>query len=126
MTDPLLQVTRAWREEAQRIRHRYTDDRLARLCEVHAEELELALAREAGREITLDEAAQISGFSKAHLRRLMDGGVIPNVGGPGAPRVRVGDLPIKAGRASALTASAAFHRAVAEPVMTSSAFEWAK
>lgn len=126
MTVPLLQVAREWREEAARIRHRYTDDRLARLCEVHAEELEMALQQEATRAVTLEEAAQVSGYSRSHLRRMMDSGEIPNVGGPGAPRVRVGDLPIKAGRASAIAASAAYHGVLRELETPASAFEWAK
>lgn len=111
MSDQLLTVARAWREEAERIRHRYTDDRLARLCEVHAEELETALRTSLDETLTLSEAARVSGYSTSHLRRLLDEGRIPNAGQPGAPRIRLGDLPFKPGKAAPLGAMSAARRA---------------
>lgn len=45
----------------------------------------------------LREAARRSGYSEDHLGRLVRAGKIPNAGRPGAPRIRLSDLPIKAG-----------------------------
>lgn len=109
MDQPLLRLIAEWRAEADRIRRRYQHDGLAGLCEAHADELEAALKVVSSREVTLSEAAEISGYSRSHLRRLMDQGDLPNVGRPGAPRLRVADLPLKAGRAGAVGAESALH-----------------
>lgn len=111
MDQPLLRLVAEWRAEAERIRRRYQHDGLAGLCEAHADELEAALKAAAGREVTLAEAAEMSGYSRSHLRRLMDQGEIPNVGRPGAPRLRVSDLPMKPRRAGGLGAENAVRRA---------------
>src|SRR5690606_3238278 len=87
-----------WRSEALTLRHRYSDERLASVCEAHALELETALRTSLDESVTLQEASRISGYSYAHLRRLMDSGAIRNVGKRGAPRVRVGDLPYRPSR----------------------------
>ena len=47
--------------------------------------------------LTLDQAAQESGYSAEHLGRLLRGGVLPNAGRKGAPLICRGDLPQKAG-----------------------------
>ena len=47
--------------------------------------------------LNLSQAARRSGYSREHLSRLVGAGKIPNVGRPHAPRVRVRDLPRKAG-----------------------------
>ena len=104
MTHSLRALARSWREEAETLRHRYADDRIAAVCETHATELETALHTALDKKLTLREAADVSGYSYSHLRRLMDAGDVPNVGKRGAPRVRVGDLPyrprqVTAGRA---------------------------
>lgn len=95
MSQPLLTLAKSWREEAQIIRRRYTDEQLATLCEVHALELETAVRTSLDEPLTLNEAARRSGYSKSHLRRLMDIGRLPNIGEKGAPRVRLGDLPYR-------------------------------
>jgi len=46
---------------------------------------------------TLKEAARKSGYSQAHLGRLVRNGRIPNAGRPRAPRIRLGDVPCKPG-----------------------------
>ncbi|MCZ6888601.1 MAG: hypothetical protein O7H39_08905, partial [Gammaproteobacteria bacterium] len=45
--------------------------------------------------LSLTEAAARSGYSAAHLGRLLRRGTIPNAGRPGAPRIRVADLPTR-------------------------------
>src|SRR5690606_33516388 len=87
-------------EEAERIRRRYHDESLAGLCEAHARELDAALRTSLEEKVTLAEAAGLCGYSKSHLRRLMDQGRIPNVGSVGQPRLCIGDLPYRPGRMS--------------------------
>jgi hypothetical protein len=102
----LQRLVQEWIEEAERIRSRYRDESLAALCEAHARELAAALRTSLDEEVTLSRAAELSGYSRSHLRRLMDQGVIPNVGEPGSPRLRVGDLPFRPRR---MTADRAVH-----------------
>ena len=47
--------------------------------------------------LTLTEAARHSGYSSEHLGRLVRDGKTPNAGRPNAPRIRVHQLPCKAG-----------------------------
>lgn len=91
----LSELVTDWRNEADRIRHRYDDERLARLCEVHATELAERLRRHQDQKLTLQEAARRSGYSVSHLRYLIRDGEIPNAGRKGRPRIRRGDLPRK-------------------------------
>jgi hypothetical protein len=86
-----------WRAEAANLRERYGLEHLATLCETHARELEAAITA-LDRPVTLEEAARISGFSKASIRRHMDDGSLTNVGGPQRPRVLVSELPRKPGK----------------------------
>lgn len=86
-----------WREDAEKLRI-YGDERGAVLVETLAGQLENAL-READTEVlTLDEAAQASGYSKRRLRELVAEGKVPNAGEKGRPRLLRGDLPTKPGR----------------------------
>lgn len=101
MSIALQNLVKEWQTEAERIRRRYQDESLAGLCEAHARELDAAMRRSLDEEVTLADAAELSGYSKSHLRRLMDDGTIPNVGERGAPRVRVRDLPFKPARMTA-------------------------
>jgi hypothetical protein len=101
MSVMLQQLVREWRDEAERARRRYADESVARLCEIHAQELEAALRSSLDDQLSLGEAAQLSGYSRSHLRRLLDNGKVPNVGRPGAPRVRICDLPFRPGRMTA-------------------------
>src|SRR4051812_16015514 len=95
MTILVEELIRRWREEAETIRRRYSADGLAALSETHARELELALRAPLDAELTISEAAAQSGYSRPHLRRLLDTGVLPNAGRRRAPRIRLGDLPAK-------------------------------
>ena len=88
-----------WRSEATHLRERYGADGLARLCEAHARELEGALAVDAARPLTLQEAARQSGYSRSHLRAMLTAGVLRNVGRKGSPRILRGELPTKSGSA---------------------------
>lgn len=56
---------------------------------------DLARMQEAtdGRQLTLREAAELSGYSVDHLARLVRSGAIPNSGKRHSPRMRQADLP---------------------------------
>jgi hypothetical protein len=111
MSEALQALVSSWRNEAERARDRYADERLAALCEAHASELETALRSSLDGELTLKQAAEVSGYSYSHLRRLLDAGELPNAGEDGRPRVRLGDLPFKPGHAAPLGALNAARRA---------------
>ena len=61
-----------------------------------AEQLESGLKAEATTLLNLQEAAAESGYSYSSIQKRVASGEIPNVGQPGAPRVRRKDLPRKA------------------------------
>lgn len=60
-----------------------------------ATELENAEHEVADRQLTLEEAAKVSGYSRDHLARLIRAGKLPNAGKRHAPRIRAGDLPTR-------------------------------
>jgi len=91
----LSSLAGAWRAEAEGLRRRYGMEQLASLCEVHAAELEEALARSTGRLLTLREGSAESGYSVAHLRVLLASGALTQAGRRGAPRLLSSELPRK-------------------------------
>jgi hypothetical protein len=52
--------------------------------------------------LTLTQAAALCGYSADHLGRLVRTGALFNYGRPHAPRIRLGDLPRRAGRRAGL------------------------
>jgi hypothetical protein len=82
------------RTEAARLK-RHGALEAAATKEVDAEELEAFVRDLEFAALTLDEAAEESGYSAAHLSRLLSEGALRNAGKPGAPRIRRGDLPRK-------------------------------
>lgn len=86
------------RDELRRL-HALVDG--ATLCDELLAELELAIRAEGATVLSLREAARASGYSADHLGRLVRAGVVPNVGRPNAPRIRLVDLPRKAGTGKA-------------------------
>ena len=69
----------------------------ARLCDELLRDLEELRRVSDGEILSLTDAAERSGYSREHLGRLVRGGRIPNAGRPNAPKIRVVDLPRKAG-----------------------------
>lgn len=67
----------------------------ARAFNEAADELERELEQDAGELLNLTQAAQVTGFNPETLGRKIRRGEIPNLGRPGAPRVRRADLPRK-------------------------------
>jgi hypothetical protein len=93
----LADLPAKWREEAQILSDNGAESQA--LVKVRAAtELEEALIDRDNELLTVIQAAKESGYSKDWLRKLVASGQIPNVGKPGAPRVRRGDLPRKPAR----------------------------
>lgn len=98
MTGATLIAT--WRTEADVLRRRGQAS-AAELLEGCADELARVVAAGEGEQMTLSEAALLSGYSVAHLRRLIAEGDLRNVATEGRPMVRRGDLPRKPGHRAA-------------------------
>jgi hypothetical protein len=83
-----------WRQEAELYERRGLTSHAAMArsfadeLEAHQEEYELEL-------LTIAQAAEESGYTPPHVRRLVEEGRIPNAGEGYAPRVRRCDLPKK-------------------------------
>ena len=89
------------RAKAKELRESFGVEAPARALEWAATKVETALRSEADRVVYLPEAARISGFCEGHLARLVRKGRIPDMrpaDSRGRIKVRVDDLPTKAGR----------------------------
>ena len=93
--DTLARLLSDWRSRADLLR-RHGAQQAACTAEVLAAELDRALQAHDDELLTLTEAAAASGYSRDHLGRLLHEGKMPNAGRPGAPRIRRGDVPVKA------------------------------
>lgn len=86
-----------WRERAEYVRDNAGAEQAAHVWEKAASELEVVL-RDSGLEpLSLDEAEAESGYSRAHLRRLLRQGVIQNAGTESHPLILRSQLPRKPG-----------------------------
>ena len=83
-----------WREDAAILRRRGASAQ-AEVMESCASDLEAALVERDDELLTLAQAQTESGYSRAHLARLVRRGTIPNSGRLHAPRVCRRDLPRK-------------------------------
>jgi hypothetical protein len=86
-------LVRTWRERADQLRPYATA--AAAAFESAAAELEAAVAEEEATALSLEEAAEESGYSPDHLGRLVREGRIPNAGKKNAPRILRRSLPRK-------------------------------
>lgn len=96
--DSLKNLADEWRDRANNLRRWADAEGAARALEGAAAELEAALREATDEALTLAEASEASGYSERRLRELLADGTIPNAGRRGAPRIRRGDLPRRAGR----------------------------
>ncbi len=94
MPSSLASLLSQWREDAERLRT-WGCDGQATILERCADQLDAHAATVADATLSLDEAAAASGYSVAHLRRLVAQGVVPYVGTNGVTAVRQQDLPYK-------------------------------
>jgi hypothetical protein len=90
----LPELRERWRADAAVLRCRGAEGAAA-LLDGCAAELEAALTAGNADPVTLAEASDLSGYSVAHLRRLIADGALRNVSDNGRVRVRPGDLPRK-------------------------------
>ena len=86
------------RTKAAELRGSFGDEARARALEWAALHVERAIREQADETLTLAQAAGRSGYSADHLSRLIRDGKLANVGHRGAPRLRAGDLPVRATR----------------------------
>lgn len=83
-----------WREVAANLR-RFGAEPQARTLETCADELHEALRVIRDEPLSLQRAAQESGYSVDHLGRLIREGKLPNDGRPSKPLIRRSNLPLK-------------------------------
>ncbi len=84
----------AWKEKATELRRFGAEDQAVTL-EYCADDLEETWRIWQQEPLTLEEAAEESGYSYSSIQKRVASGEIPNVGQPGAPRVQRQDLPRK-------------------------------
>lgn len=96
MTPGLNALADQWREEAKRLRQ-YGAEPQAKTLEAAADELEERVAAIQQQRLTPGEAAEESGYSADHIRRLVREGKVPNAGDDSAAKIRRRDLPLKPG-----------------------------
>jgi hypothetical protein len=84
-----------WRSDAEVFR-RYGQEALAALLEKLAADLE-ADCLSAEQRVSFADAPHLSGYSQAHLRRLIRQGKLPNLGTKKKPEFLLTDLPRKPG-----------------------------
>lgn len=96
MTGALTELAAEWRSEADTLRRRGAEAQATAL-ESAADDLDSAWQSWRRERLTVEEAADASGYSEAHLRRLIRDGKLPNAGEEHRPLVRRVDLPKKPG-----------------------------
>ena len=69
----------------------------AKIMDLVLREIEQAETTEATQPLGLSDASRESGYSTAHLSRLLRSGTLPNAGRKGKPLIRIGDLPKRPG-----------------------------
>lgn len=87
----------SWRADATRLRAWGCDDQ-AQVLERCAGEMEEHVAAMADVALPLEAAAAETGYSVAHLRRLLARGVLADVGQNGETAIRRRELPYKPGQ----------------------------
>ncbi len=95
-TEP-FDLAAEWRVEAKTLRSWGCCDQ-AKILEHCADQLDTYAATVVAETLSLEQAAAASGYSVAHLRRLIARGVLDDVGTDGVVALRQQDLPYKAGR----------------------------
>ena len=96
VSSELRQLADNWRTEAGRLRQLEAAGQAATFEQL-ANELEATLATWETSSLTIREASEYSGYTEAHLRRLVRRGHIPNAGRKNSPRIYRSDLPFKPG-----------------------------
>jgi hypothetical protein len=87
-------LAQRWRDEVVLLRRRGADAQAAAL-ESCASELEEEVRRLSLEALTLEQAAEESGYSYSAVQKMVATGRLPNAGGRHSPRIRRRDLPKK-------------------------------
>lgn len=90
------QLPDLWREHAALLR-KYGADPQASVLEQCAAEVEAERQRRECARIGLDEAVELTGYSRSHLRRLWRTGQVRQLGTQESPEFHAADLPRKPG-----------------------------
>ena len=93
--DSLLDLAAGWREDADLLRNHGAVE-AATTSELHARQVINAVERAEDERLTVPEAALESGFAERTIRQQIAERKLENVGAKGRPRVRRGDLPMRA------------------------------
>ena len=96
----LRKLANRWEQEAEFL-DGYGATEAGAAARRHAQELTEAIRTAEDEELTIGEAARVSGYSARRLRDLVAAGTVPNAGRKGAPRIRRRDLPRRASTARA-------------------------
>lgn len=91
----LKDLPRLWRSRSVSLRAWGISSDFAQMWEAAATELETLMLEARDHALTLAEASRLSGYSTAHLGRLVREGRLENLGNRNAPRIRTSDLPKK-------------------------------
>jgi hypothetical protein len=87
-----------WTKEAEDLRSRYGREDLARLCEVHAQELMAAEELVKDEIWTVGRAATETGYSTTHLYQLIEQGHLRDVGTGGQVRLLAAEIWSRVGQ----------------------------
>lgn len=115
---PLRDLAASWREDADRFRE-YGADELATAAELHADALEERLRAWRLEALSPVQAAEESGYTADHLRRLIRQERVPNAGDDASPKIRRQDLPRKPGHGDPPRRPVASRSRVASTVLDS-------
>lgn len=89
-----MEILEVWRKDAATFR-KYGAVAVAEVIEAMCAQLEAHIRERELEALTIDEAAQESGYSYSAIQKMVSSGELENVGRKHAPRVRRGDLPRK-------------------------------
>ncbi len=92
--EPLHDLCERWLDEAETFDRRGLDD-AASMARSYAGELDDAIHAWRTQSLTLQEAAEESGYAYSTLQQRVAEGKIPNAGESGSPRIRRCDLPTR-------------------------------
>ena len=98
--EPLDALVEEWRTRSANLQLMGLSQPAAQM-EAMAAELEARISEWLEEQLTLDQAAQESGYTYSHLQACVAEGRLPNAGRPGEPRISRRHLPVKGGQRGA-------------------------
>jgi hypothetical protein len=98
--DSFNSLAAKWRDVAATLRH-YSASPQGQVLEACAAELETAVREWLLETLTIEQAAEESGYSYSAIQKQIASGVLENAGAKGRPLVRRSELPKKGGQSKA-------------------------